>query len=40
MDRAIVTFIDLHQRHNSGTPQVVAVLGAGKDTSFFQHYGV
>jgi [phosphatase 2A protein]-leucine-carboxy methyltransferase len=36
MDRAIATFIDLHQERNSGTLQVV-VLGAGKDTSFFRY---
>jgi O-methyltransferase involved in polyketide biosynthesis len=37
MDRAIATFIDLHQQlKKDGTLQVI-VLGAGKDTSFFRY---
>jgi O-methyltransferase involved in polyketide biosynthesis len=37
MDRAIATFIDLHQQlENNHTLQVI-VLGAGKDTSFFRY---
>jgi [phosphatase 2A protein]-leucine-carboxy methyltransferase len=37
MDRAIATFIDLHQQNNNLEALQVVVLGAGKDTSFFRY---